>query len=316
MSKNRLVLGNNGTPFQRAMRQIWKDRMFYLMLLPGLIYFIIFHYGPMYGVQIAFRNYKIRQGFFGSEWVGLKNFEKLFADPGFMQALKNTILISLLKIVVGFPMPIVMAIALNAIRSSGARRIYQSISYLPHFLSWVIIATLARNIFSPSMGIVNRIIKGMGFESINFLADNRYFRGMLVITDLWKEVGWGSIIYLSALMGVDHQLYEAATVDGAGRFRQLISITLPSIAPTIITMLILRVGGILSAGQDQVYAMYNEMVFATADILDTYALRIGLEDMKYSISTAISLFKSGIGLVMIVLTNWACKFVDENSGIW
>ncbi len=309
-------LGQRESKLKHMLRRILTDRMFYLMLLPGIIYFVVFHYVPMYGVQIAFRNYKMKLGFFGSQWVGLKNFERLFADPGFIQALKNTIVISLLKIAIGFPAPIIMALMLNAVRSNIGRRIYQSISYLPHFLSWIVIAGLARNIFSPSTGIVNVIIKSLGFQPINFLASNQYFRWVLVFTDMWKEVGWGSIIYLAALMGVDHQLYEAATVDGASPFRQLISITLPSIAPTIITMLILRVGGILSAGQDQVYAMYNELVYSVADILDTYSLRIGLSNLKYSMSTAVSLFKSAIGLVMILVTNKLCKFVDENSGIF
>lgn len=300
---------------RRTMRVMWMDRMFYLMLLPGIIYFIIFHYVPMYGVQIAFRNYKMKLGFFGSSWVGMDNFEKLFRDPGFLTALKNTIIISLLKITVGFPAPILLALMLNAVRSTAARRIFQSISYLPHFLSWIVIASLVRSMFSTSTGAVNQVIKNLGMEPINFLGSGKYFRGVLVLSDCWKEIGWGSIIYLAALMGVDAQLYEAATVDGASPFRQLISITLPSIAPTIITMLILRVGGILSAGQDQVYAMYNELVYSVADILDTYALRVGLNNLKYSMSTAVSLFKSAIGLVMILVTNKISKMVDENNGI-
>lgn len=302
--------------FRRALRVMWMDRMFYLMLLPGIIYFIIFHYAPMYGVQIAFRNYKMKLGFFASPWVGMDNFEKLFRDPGFITALRNTIIISLLKIAVGFPAPVILALMLNAVRSTRLRRVFQSISYLPHFLSWIVIASLVRSMFSTSMGSVNQLIKSFGFEPVNFLGSGQYFRGVLVLTDCWKEVGWGSIIYLAALMGVDRQLYEAATVDGAGPFRQLVSITIPSIAPTIITMLILRVGGILSAGQDQVYAMYNELVYSVADILDTYALRIGLNNLKYSMSTAVSLFKSAIGLTMILITNRVSKLVDENNGIF
>ena len=290
--------------------------MFYLMLLPGLVYFIVFHYAPMYGVQIAFRNYRMKLGFFGSPWVGMENFERLFRDPGFITALKNTVIISLLKIAVGFPAPIVLALMLNAVRSARLRRVFQSISYLPHFLSWIVIASLARSMFSTSMGSVNQLIQRFGFEPVNFLGSSQHFRGVLVLSDCWKEVGWGSIIYLAALMGVDRQLHEAATVDGARPFRQLISITIPSIAPTIITMLILRVGGILSAGQEQVYAMYNELVYSVADILDTYALRVGLNNLKYSMSTAVSLFKSAIGLTMILITNRISKLLDENNGIF
>ena len=314
--KTAAVPALNKHGFRRALRVMWMDRMFYLMLLPGIIYFIIFHYAPMYGVQIAFRNYKMKLGFFASPWVGMDNFEKLFRDPGFITALRNTIIISLLKIAVGFPAPVILALMLNAVRSTRLRRVFQSISYLPHFLSWIVIASLVRSMFSTSMGSVNQLIKRFGFEPVNFLGSGQYFRGVLVLTDCWKEVGWGSIIYLAALMGVDHQLYEAATVDGAGPFRQLVSITIPSIAPTIITMLILRVGGILSAGQDQVYAMYNELVYSVADILDTYALRIGLNNLKYSMSTAVSLFKSAIGLTMILITNRVSKLVDENNGIF
>ena len=314
--KTAAVPALNKHGFRRALRVMWMDRMFYLMLLPGIIYFIIFHYAPMYGVQIAFRNYKMKLGFFASPWVGMDNFEKLFRDPGFITALRNTIIISLLKIAVGFPAPVILALMLNAVRSTRLRRVFQSISYLPHFLSWIVIASLVRSMFSTSMGSVNQMIKRFGFEPVNFLGSGQYFRGVLVLTDCWKEVGWGSIIYLAALMGVDRQLYEAATVDGAGPFRQLVSITIPSIAPTIITMLILRVGGILSAGQDQVYAMYNELVYSVADILDTYALRIGLNNLKYSMSTAVSLFKSAIGLTMILITNRVSKLVDENNGIF
>lgn len=306
----------NGSGRRHALRVMWMDRMFYLMLLPGLVYFIVFHYAPMYGVQIAFRNYRMKLGFFGSPWVGMENFERLFRDPGFITALKNTVIISLLKIAVGFPAPIVLALMLNAVRSARLRRVFQSISYLPHFLSWIVIASLARSMFSTSMGSVNQLIQRFGFEPVNFLGSSQHFRGVLVLSDCWKEVGWGSIIYLAALMGVDRQLYEAATVDGARPFRQLISITIPSIAPTIITMLILRVGGILSAGQEQVYAMYNELVYSVADILDTYALRVGLNNLKYSMSTAVSLFKSAIGLTMILITNRISKLLDENNGIF
>ena len=306
----------NESRFNRALRTIWMDRMFYFMLIPGIVYFIIFSYIPMYGVQIAFRNYKMKLGFFGSPLVGLANFEKLFRAPDFRNALRNTIIISLLKILVGFPAPIILALMLNAVRCTPARRVFQSISYLPHFLSWIVIASLARSMLSPTNGSVNQFICALGGTPINFLGSGKYFRWVLVLTDCWKEIGWGSIIYLAALMGVDRQLYEAATVDGATSFRQLISITIPSIAPTIVTMLILRVGGILSAGTEQVYAMYNELVYSVADILDTYALRVGLNNLKYSMSTAVSLFKSIIGLIMILVTNKISKLVDDSMGIF
>ena len=209
---------------RRTMRVMWMDRMFYLMLLPGIIYFIIFHYVPMYGVQIAFRNYKMKLGFFGSSWVGMDNFEKLFRDPGFLTALKNTIIISLLKIAVGFPGPILLALMLNAVRSTTARRIFQSISYLPHFLSWIVIASLVRSMFSTSTGAVNQVIKNLGMEPINFLGSGKYFRGVLVLSDCWKEIGWGSQIRSYVMqpytMVKDHRTNEEtgnvdAVMDGA-----------------------------------------------------------------------------------------------------
>lgn len=295
---------------------IGKDRMFYLLLLPGLVYFLVFHYVPMYGAQIAFRNFRFADGILGSQWVGLKNFQDLFRHPDFPVALQNTIVISLLKIGIGFPMPILLALALNAVQSSGLRRTFQSISYLPYFLSWVVVAGIVSTMLSPSMGAVNKLIALFGAEPIYFMADPGYFRGVLVVSDIWKEIGWSSIVYLAALMGVDAQLYEAATVDGAGKLRQLASITLPGIAPTIITMFILRVGGILNAGMDQIYAMYSPAVYQVSDILDTLSLRIGIMNMKYSMSTAISMFKSVIGLIMIVAANRLCKLIDEESGIW
>ena len=287
----------------------------YLLAIPLIAYYVIFCYGPMYGLKIAFMDYNPWKGMAGSAYAGLKHFRNFLSLSTSRQYIVNTLRISLTSLVLSYPLPILLALMLNAVRSTAARRIFQSISYLPHFLSWIVIASLVRSMFSTSTGAVNQVIKNLGMEPINFLGSGKYFRGVLVLSDCWKEIGWGSIIYLAALMGVDAQLYEAATVDGASPFRQLISITLPSIAPTIITMLILRVGGILSAGQDQVYAMYNELVYSVADILDTYALRVGLNNLKYSMSTAVSLFKSAIGLVMILVTNKISKMVDENNGI-
>ena len=303
------------TLLQKRRTLLKKYALLYLIMVPGIAYFILFRYVPMYGILLAFKDFRINLGITGSPWAGFMYFERLFMGRSFWQVVSNTLLINFYRLLFGFPAPILLALMLNAVRSTAARRIFQSISYLPHFLSWIVIASLVRSMFSTSTGAVNQVIKNLGMEPINFLGSGKYFRGVLVLSDCWKEIGWGSIIYLAALMGVDAQLYEAATVDGASPFRQLISITLPSIAPTIITMLILRVGGILSAGQDQVYAMYNELVYSVADILDTYALRVGLNNLKYSMSTAVSLFKSAIGLVMILVTNKISKMVDENNGI-
>lgn len=302
--------------FSKTMNKIWKDKPIYLILLPGIIYFIIFHYVPMYGAIIAFKDFKAALGIMGSKWVGLKNFIDFFHHPSFGPVLINTLIISLYKIVCGFPAPIILALLLNEVRSVGYKRTIQTISYLPHFLSWVVIGGLAIKMLSPSSGAINMIIKSMGFEPIYFMAEPRYFRTILVLTDIWKEIGWGSIIYLAALSGVDPQLYEAAIVDGASKWRQLWSITIPSIAPTIIIMFILRIGGVMNAGFEQIFVMYSPNVYSVSDIIDTFVYRIGLESAKYSMATAIGLFKSVIGFLLIVITNRLSKIVDESNGLW
>ncbi|NLG23741.1 MAG: sugar ABC transporter permease [Clostridiales bacterium] len=301
---------------EQKWRTIKKDWIFYLLLLFGMAYFVLFHYVPMYGAQIAFRNFRFKDGITGSQWVGMRNFVKLFAHPDLPVAFRNTIVISLMKIAFGFPMPVLLALSINSVWSTRLRRAIQSISYLPYFLSWVVVGGILTTMLSPGTGVVNRVIQALGGEPIYFMASVPYFRGVLVVSDIWKEIGWSSIIYLAALSGVDGQLYEAATVDGANKFRQLLAITLPSIAPTIITLFILRVGNILNAGMDQIYAMYSPPVYSVSDILDTLSLRIGIKNMQYSMSTATSIFKSIIGLAMILISNRLCKFIDEDSGIF
>jgi putative aldouronate transport system permease protein len=302
--------------FKRSLKKIWKDKPLYLILLPGILYFVVFHYIPMYGATIAFKDFKVMQGILGSKWVGFKNFVEVFNHPAFLPALRNTIIISFYKIIFGFPAPIILALLLNEIKKVTFKRVIQTVSYLPHFLSWVVIAGLAAKMFSPSSGVVNIFIKALGYEPIYFMADPKWFRGLLVTTDIWKEIGWGSIIYLAALSGVDIQLYEAAIVDGASKWKQLIHITLPGIVSTIVIMFILRIGGILNAGFEQVFMMYNANVYDVADILDTLTYRIGLESAKYSLSTAISIFKSIIGFTLILITNKLSKMIDEDGGIW
>lgn len=302
--------------FRNTANKIWKDKPIYLILLPGIIYFVVFHYIPMYGAIIAFKDFKATLGIFGSKWVGLKNFIDFFHHPSFSVVLSNTLLISMYKIIFGFPAPIILALLLNEVKQELYKRCIQTISYLPHFLSWVVIAGLAAKMFSPSSGAVNQIIKFFGFEPIYFMAEPAYFRSILVLSDIWKEIGWGSIIYLAALSGVDPQLYEAAIVDGASKWKQLWSITIPSIAPTIVIMFILRVGGVMNAGFEQVYMMYSPNVYAVSDIIDTFVYRSGLESAKYSFATAIGLFKSVIGFSLVLITNRLSKIIDENNGLW
>lgn len=311
-----IISTKNNSKFNKMINKIWKDKPIYLILLPGIIYFVVFHYIPMYGAMIAFKDFKAALGIFGSKWVGLKNFIDFFNHPSFGLVLKNTLIISFYKIICGFPAPIILALLLNEVKQEAYKRTIQTISYLPHFLSWVVIGGLAAKMFSPSTGVINMLIKSLGFEPIYFMAEPAYFRTILVLSDIWKEIGWGSIIYLAALAGVDPQLYEAAIVDGASKWRQLWSITIPSIAPTIVIMFILRVGGVMNAGFEQIFMMYSPNVYAVSDIIDTFVYRIGLESAKYSLATAIGLFKSVIGFLLILITNRLSKLIDENNGLW
>ena len=288
-----------------------------LMLLPTIVYFIIFKYVPMVGLTMAFKDFKINAGIWDSPWVGLKHFEKAFASRTFIRALENTVVISSLKILVGFPMPIIFALLLNEVRNLKYKKIVQTVSYLPHFLSWVVVAGLLNQLLSPNNGAVNYILVNWLGRSkpMFFLGDNAYFRGTLIVSDIWKEVGWGSVLYIATIAGISPELYEAAVCDGATRFQRLCHVTLPSLLPTITVMLILRVGSVMDAGFDQVFNLYNSAVYKTGDIIDTYVYREGLGDMKYSFSTAVGLFKNAIGFVLVVGTNAVTKKINGN-GIW
>lgn len=287
-----------------------------LMFLPIVIYFFVFKYIPMGGIMMAFKDFKVRLGLFDSPWVGLENFRMLFATNTFGRAVQNTIHISFMRILFGFPVPIILALLLNEVRSKGYKKAVQTVTYLPHFLSWVVLAGLFQQLLSPNNGAVNSILNTLfGMEPIYFLGDNKYFQGTMIVTAIWKGAGWSSIIYLAAISGIDPSLYEAAKCDGAGRFKSMRYITLPCIATTIVVMLIMEVGSILSAGFDQIFNMYNAAVYETGDIIDTYVYRFGIGQMKYSMGTAVELFKNGIGFLMVIGTNWISKRISGN-GIW
>ncbi len=290
----------------------------YLMLLPGLALILIFCYGPMYGLQIAFKDYNIGMGIWNSPWVGMEHFQKFLTTDAATRALTNTIIISALKLVFSFPMPILLALVLNEIGNQAFKRVAQTISYLPHFISWIIVASLLNNLLSPSTGAVNAIIQQFGGSPIYFLADKSWFRPILVISNIWKEIGWSSVVYLAALSGIDPSLYEAAIVDGATRVQRIVRITLPSIMPIAVIMLILSMGNIMSAGFDQVFNLYSPQVYDVGDILDTYVYRRGLVDMSYSFSTAVGLFKSVVGLILVVTVNVIAKRLspDHDAGLW
>lgn len=295
-----------------------KYKMYYLLLLPGLLYLIIFHYIPMFGIIISFKEYQPFmgvEGIFTSEWVGLKHFQKFFNSYYFWDILGNTLAISLLKFIFGFPAPIIFALLLNEVRNKKFMKTVQTISYLPHFLSWVVVSGLLVTLLSTDNGLINIIREAMGKESIMFLGDPKYFRQVLVISDIWKGIGWGSIVYLAAISGVDQEMYEAAYIDGANRWRRIWHITLPSISHIVVIMLIFSVGGLLNAGFEQIFLLYSPAVYSVADIIDTFVYREGLQSNNYSYATAVGLFKSLVSMFLLLLTNFIAKRLDQ-EGIW
>ncbi len=293
----------------------WKQRYLLMMLIPAFIYFIVFHYIPLYGVVIAFKDYKFTEGILGSSWAGLKHFKHLFGLESFWQVFKNTLVISMWKFVVGFPAPIIFSLILNEVTNNKFKKCVQTVSYLPHFVSWVVLGGILMQLLSPSTGPVNIVLKALGFDPIYFLADSRYFRGVLVVSHVWKSIGWGSIIYLAALTSSDRQIHEAAMIDGANRFRLVIHITIPEIMPVITIMLILAVGGLINDDFDQVFNLYNTAVYDVGDVLSTYTYRAGLVDMEYSFATAVGLFKNIISVVLVLGTNMICRRINDYA-IW
>ncbi|MDW7656379.1 MAG: ABC transporter permease subunit [Bacillota bacterium] len=297
------------------MKNVVKHKAHLLMLMPGLVFLIIFHYIPMGGIILAFKDHMLMKGVLRSPWVGLKHFEYLFSSPEFFRVLRNTLVISMLKLLCGFPIPIIFALLLNEVRHIKYRKLVQTISYMPHFISWVILAGVFIDLLSLD-GPVNGFLRLLGNKPVIFLSRPNYFWFIMVVTHIWKTFGWSSIIYFAALSNVDPNLLEAATVDGAGRFRKAVSISLPCIMPTVLVILILNTGGILSAGFDQIFNMYNPAVMDVADILDTYVYRRGLIKIEYSYSTAVGLFKSVVALIMIVTTNRIARVINEGEGLW
>lgn len=303
----------------RRRNRVWidikKDWDLYLLLIPGILTLLLFKYTPFYGLIIAFKDFNIFTGIAESEWVGLDNFRRLFSSAEFGLVFKNTLLISITKIVFLFPLPIIIAVMLNEINNTKFKKAVQTVIYLPHFISWVIVSGLFINLLSINGGIINRIIETLGGQPIGFFMDKEWFRFLLVFTDGWKEVGWGTIIYLAAIVGIEQEQFEAARIDGANKFQQIINITIPSIAPTIILMFILRLGNILEAGTEQILVMYNPIVYEVADVIGTYVFRVGLGTSDYSFSTAVGLFNSVVSFLLIVTGNKLTKKYFGKS-IW
>ncbi|GAA4427735.1 sugar ABC transporter permease [Georgenia halophila] len=296
----------------------WLTRMghnpwLYVMLIPGIVYFAVFKYAPMYGVTIAFQNYLPFLGFGGSEWVGLEHFERLFSGPDFARLMGNTLILAFLNIVIAFPAPIVVALMLNELRVHLAKRFVQTAIYVPHFLSWAIVAALSYLLFAVDAGPLTVLADRLTGQQFEFLTDPDWFRPIIILQTLWKSTGWGTIIYLAALAGVDRNLYEAAMIDGAGRGRQLWHITLPAIRSTVIVMLILTTGNFLDTGFEQIYLMTNALNRDVAEVFDTYVYFVGITQGAYSYSTAVGLFKGVIGLILIFGANWLAKRFNQTS---
>lgn len=281
------------------MRSFRRQLPLYAMIIPGIAIVFAYQYVPMFGVMIAFQKFSPAKGFLDSPWVGWGNFEYIFNLPDFSNVLYNTISIAVMKIIAGLVVPITFALMLNEILHSKFKRIVQTVVYLPHFLSWVLLSGILIDILSPSSGIVNQILKSLGFDPIFFLGDNRWFPYTMVVSDVWKEFGFATIVYLAAITSVDPSLYEAAVIDGASRWRQTWHITLPGMAAVIILLATLSLGNVLNAGFDQIFNLYNASVFESGDIIDTQVYRLAFQNQQYSLSTAVGLFKSVISFVLI-----------------
>ncbi|UPK41585.1 ABC transporter permease [Paenibacillus pabuli] len=291
-----------------------KYRWQYVMILPGAILLLLFSYIPMVGIQVAFKDFHIGSTMWSSEWVGLENFSFL-QDEQFWIVVKNTIYIAILKFVFGFPAPIMLALLINEVKNNKYKRFVQSVSYLPHFFSWIVVAYILQSLLTLDGGLVNQLIEKFGGDSVFFLGSTEWFRPMIVVSGLWKEVGWNTILYLAAITTIDPQLYEAARVEGAGRLAQIRNITLPGIMPTISIVLILSMPGLIAVGMDQIYPLMNPANQPVADVLDTYILRNGLQQGYFGMATAVGLLSSVISLILVLCTNqMARKFNGE--GLW
>jgi len=300
---------------QSFLKYFKQHKGLYFMLLPGFIYFIVFKYIPMFGIVMAFQQFSPYQGFFKSPFVGFYHFKNLFLSPDFMRLLINTLMLSFLSLIFYFPAPIILALFLNEIRCQAYKRVTQTLLYIPHFISFVIVASLTYTLLNINDGIVNQAIKMITGDTVDFLGSPDYFRGLIIGQSIWKETGYGTIIFLAALAGVDMELYEAARIDGASRWRLMWHITLPAIKGVIIILLILRVGAVLNTGYEQIFLMQNSLNISKSEVFDTYVYTRGIKQGQYSYATAVGLFKSVVGMILVLAANWTAKKAGE-SGIY
>lgn len=311
MAQHTIVSNRRGLG-SRIARDFRINKWKYLMILPVLVYLAVFAYKPMYGLQIAFKNYRPTRGIAGSAWVGFTWFEKFFTDPYFWRLLRNTFTISALDILFGFPAPILLALLLNELRNSKFKRTVQTITYMPYFISLVVLASLLK-IYSQENGLFSQIIELFGGTRQNLTISSSAFRPIYIGSGIWQHIGWNSIIYLAALAGIDQEQYEAARIDGANRYQQLLHITLPGILPTIMILFVLRMGSILNVGYEKVLLMYTPSIYEVADVFSTYTYRMGLENQQYSLSTAVGLFNTSVNVLFLLLTNYVSNKTTQSG---
>ena len=295
--------------FQLAVRKYW---LLYLLLVPIVLYYIIFHYLPMFGIVIAFQNFRPARGFFASEWVGLKYFRAFFESEFAFRTIRNTLAISIRGLIFGFPAPILLALMLNEVRNKFFMKTVQTVTYMPHFISTVVICSIVLNLVS-TKGLINEILAAFGVEPIKYASDPNCFYPTYIISGIWQHMGWDSIIYLAALSGIDPELYEAATVDGAGRFKRIWHITLPGLLPTISILLILNLGGLMSVGYEKIILMYNPAIYEKADVISTYVYRRGMEKGEYSFASAVGLFNSVVNFILLILSDQVSKKLGQSG---
>lgn len=293
---------------------IRKNKLLYVMLLPVLLFYVIFHYAPMYGAVIAFKDFSPRLGIGDSPWIGFEHFKTFFTGAYFWRTIKNTLLISFYELLFGFPAPIVLALLLNEVRHTLFKRTVQTVTYLPHFISLVVICGIVKD-FTASDGVINDILVYLGGERLSLLLEPDMFRTIYVSSGIWQHIGWGTIIFLAALTGIDPEQYEAARMDGAGRWKQMLHVTIPGLMPTIVILLILSIGRLMNVGFEKIILLYNPSTYETADVISSYVYRVGLQDFNYSFSSAVGLFNSVINFMLVIFSNWLSRKLN-NTSLW
>ncbi|MCL6660421.1 ABC transporter permease [Paenibacillus polymyxa] len=315
LSQNLSVYTNPSSKKNKLWRRTIRNWELYLFIAPAFLYFLIFHYGPMYGIQIAFKNFIPTLGVTGSPWVGFDHFIRFFNSYYFWDLLWNTLSISLYELAIGFPLPIILALAFNEVKDSFFKRTVQTVTYAPHFISVVVMSGMIITFLSPSSGMIVNLVQALGFQSPQFLTDPAWFKTVYVLSGVWQSAGWGTIIYLAALSGVDPQLHEAAVVDGASRFKRILHINIPAIIPTITILLILNMGSILGVGFEKILLLQNPLNMGSSDVISTFVYRSGLVDAQYSFSTAVGLFNSVVNAILLITVNQIARRTSENS-LW